>query len=584
MQEIKNRSDDGVLKQLYRDWKWIFAFAWNRKGLVILYTLMGLAVSSASLLISYLCKMLINTVVASEYQGFVLLAVVYGVGIVLSIVTDAAVSRLCAKITICVNNDIQEKIFARLIDAKWSDIAKYPTGDLLNRFNSDVSTIAANAVNWIPSIIVNVYTFVVTFIILWQMDIVMALISVLAAPVLLAVSRYFVKKLKEQRKKVAELNSDMMSFENDTFSNYEMIKSFGINDFYNRQMSSWHGKYRDCNLDYNKIEIRSHVIMSVISTLVGVVAFGYCLYRLSIGQLLYGDMTFFLSQRSNVSSRFNSIVNAFPGLLNSAVSAQRVRELIEFPTEQHSESDLTELSESMGITVKFNNVAFSYDENAQIYKGGDFIARPGEIVTVLGSSGEGKTTLMRMILGLISPDSGEVTLIGSDGKEMPVNADLRKLISYVPQGNTTITGTIAENMRMVKENATDEEIITALKTACAWDFIKDLPNGINTRLGGNAHGISTGQAQRISIARAILRNSPILMLDEATSALDVDTENTVLHNIVSMCPDKTCIVSTHRPSILKLSSRVYRVEDKKLVVVDTNNRYEETNQRMTFQD
>ena len=567
LQEIKSRSGDGVFKELYRDWKWIFAFTLKRKWLVILYTLLGLSITTLSLGISYLSKMLINTVVTDKYQGFVFLAVAYGVGIAVNIAANAVTSRLSARISIYVNNDIQELVFSKIIDAKWSDISAYPTGDLLNRFNGDISTIAGNAVNWIPSIIVNIYTFIITFIVLWRMDIIMAVISLCAAPVLLIVSRYFMKKLQEQRKKVSELNSAIMSFETDTFDNYDMIKSFGINDFYNRQLENWHGKYKDCNLDYNKISIRANIIMSVTSSLVAVVAFAYCLYRLSTGKLLYGDMTFFLSQRSNVSSRFNSIMTAFPGLLNSAVSVQRVRELMELASEQHDENALNELSASNGITVRFNNVAFSYNENAQIYKGGDFLACPGEIVTLLGPSGEGKTTLLRMILGLISPDSGDVTLIGSDGKEMSVNADLRKLISYVPQGDTTISGTIAENMRMVKENATDEEIIKALKTACAWDFVKDLPDGINTHLGGNAHGISTGQAQRISIARAVLRDAPILMLDEATSALDSETENTVLKNIVSTCPNKTCIVSTHRPSILELSDRIYRVEDKKLVQV-----------------
>lgn len=564
---MKEHSESGVFKELYREWKWIFSFTKKRKWLVTVYTVLGLAVSTVSLGISYLGKMLINTVASDGQRGFALLAFAYIIGIVLNIVVNAAVSRLSAKITIYVNNDIQENIFSHIIDAKWADVTAYQTGDLLNRFNADVQTIAANAVNWIPSIIINVYTFAITFAVLWKMDVVMALISILAAPVFLVVSRYFMRKMQEQRKKVTELNSDMMSFENDTFVNYDMIKSFGINDVYNRQLSSWHRKYQDCNLDYNKVEIRSRVVMSVTSSFVTVFAFGYCLYRLSIGKILYGDMTFFLTQRSNVSVRFNSIVSAFPGLLNSAVSAQRIRELVELPPEQHNGKAYKELSESKGITVKLHNVAFSYNENTQIYNGSDFIARPGEIVTILGSSGEGKTTLLRMILGLISPDSGDITLTGSDGTEMPVNADLRKLISYVPQGSTTVAGTIAENMRMVCENASDEEIINALKTACAWEFVKELPNGVNTYIGGNSHGISTGQAQRISIARAILRDAPVIILDEATSALDSDTENEVLKNIVSACPEKTCIVSTHRPSILKLSSRVYCVEDKKLVLV-----------------
>lgn len=568
MQEIINRSGDGVFRTLCRDWKWMFAFAWKRKGFVVLYTLLGLAASSVSLLISYLGKMLINAVVVNEYQGFALVAVVYAVSIAAGIAISAITSRLSARITVYINNDIQESIFAQVIDAKWADIAAYPTGDLLNRFNSDVSTIAANAVNWIPNIIINVYTFVLTFVILWKMDVVMALISVVAAPVLLIVSRYYMKKLQEQRKKVSALNSDMMSFESDTFSNYDMIKSFGINEFYNRQLASWHGKYEDCNLAYNGIAVRSRVIMSVTTALVAAVSFAYCLYRLSVGKLLYGDMTFFLSQRGTVSERFNSIVGAFPGLLNSAVAAQRVRELFELPSEEHNEKSLQTLAESSGITVQLEGVAFSYNESAQVYKSGNFIAHPGEIVTILGPSGEGKTTLLRMILGLVSPDSGDVSLIGADGKKMAVNADMRKLISYVPQGNTIIAGTIAENLRMVKEDAADAELIEALKTACAWEFVQKLPEGIHTAVGGNGHGVSMGQAQRISIARALLRNSPILILDEATSALDTETEAEVLKNIVSACPDKTCIVSTHRPSILKLSDRVYRIEDKKLIELD----------------
>ena len=394
------------------------------------------------------------------------------------------------------------------------------------------------------------------------------IISLAAAPVLLAVSRYFMKKMQRQRRKLSRLNSDIMSFESDTFTDYDMIKSFGITDFYNRSLSSWHGKYEEENLKYNKIQISSSVVMSVTGALVSAGSLAYCLYRLSQGRLLYGDMTFFLSQRKNVSSRFNSIVGAFPGLLSSAVAAQRVRELCELCPEEHNEDALSELASSRSITVKMKDVAFSYNENAEIYRSADFIARPGEIVTLLGPSGEGKTTLLRMILALISPDKGEITLIGSDGRESAANADLRRLISYVPQGASTVAGTVAENMRMVKEDATDDEIITALKTACAWEFVKELPDGINTYIGINkelrerGRGISEGQAQRLSIARAILRDAPILLLDEATSALDEETEARVIHNVLSASPNKTIVVSTHRLSMLIKCNRIYRIINK----------------------
>ena len=172
---------------------------------------------------------------------------------------------------------------------------------------------------------------------------------------------------------------------------------------------------------------------------------------------------------------------------------------------------------------------------------------------------EGKTTMIRLILGLIRPEKGEAYLKASNGKQVEMNADTRHLFAYVPQGNTILSGTIAENLRMVKQDATDEEMIEALKISCAWDFVKNMEETIYTKIGERGRGFSEGQAQRIAIARAVLRDAPILLLDEATSALDVTTERKVLRNIIKQRPNKTCIVTTHRPSVLNMCQRVYRV-------------------------
>jgi ABC-type multidrug transport system fused ATPase/permease subunit len=194
----------------------------------------------------------------------------------------------------------------------------------------------------------------------------------------------------------------------------------------------------------------------------------------------------------------------------------------------------------------------------------EFFAGPGEIVALVGPSGEGKTTMIRLILGLIHPQDGQVVLTASNGKEVPMNVETRHLFAYVPQGNTILSGTIAENMRMVKEDATDEEIIEALKIAYAWEFVEKMPDTIYSNVGERGRGLSEGQAQRIAIARAVLRDAPILLLDEATSALDVITERKVLKKIMKMRPNKTCIVTTHRPSVLNMCKRVYRVMDTKV--------------------
>ena len=211
-----------------------------------------------------------------------------------------------------------------------------------------------------------------------------------------------------------------------------------------------------------------------------------------------------------------------------------------------------------------DGVDFSYEEEQRVITSSFFRASPGEIVALVGPSGEGKTTMIRLILGLIHPDEGTAFLRAADGTEVEMNADSRALFSYVPQGNAVLSGTIAENLRLVKEDATDEELVDALKTACAWDFVSKMPDGIHSSVGERGRGLSEGQAQRVAIARAILRDAPVLLLDEATSALDVATERQVLRNIIRQHPNKTCIVTTHRPTVLNMCQRVYRVVDTRV--------------------
>ena len=557
-------------ENLFQDWKWIFSYVNKNRALVILYTVIGLLASSLSVFTAYLAKQLINLVVAKDLGNVWTLGITFLVCLICAPAARALAYRLSRKISINVNNSIQSEILSKVLDARWIDVSKYTVGDLLNRTNDDVKTIATNAVNWIPNIIINIYTFTLTFVILWKMDYVMALISVAVAPFFLFFSRYLVRKLRSYRKEVSELNSNIVSFETEAFGNFEMIKSFGVNDFFSKKYDEWHDDFQNANLEYNKFEIKARLSMSIMTAIVTILTFGYCLFSLSKGALLYGDMTFFLTQRSTVSNRFNNIVSAFPGIINSAVSAKRIRELVDLKPEAHNEksSPIFLSQRGGGISVELDDINFAYDGGAEIYKGGHFEAHPGEIVSILGESGIGKTTLIRIILGLVQPSEGSARYIDQDGNSVDINADVRKLVAYVPQGSATILGTIAENMRMVKEDASDEEIIEALKLACAWDFVSKLPSGINSRLGDRNLGISAGQAQRISIARALLKGSPILILDEATSALDIDTEAKVLSNIIKTCPNKACIVSTHRPSILEQSTRIYSIKNKTLTEIE----------------
>ena len=561
VQELIRRLDDGTFADFIDDWKWIFSFSRKYRWIIVFYTLVGIFGSSLSIGSAWLSRTLINIVVGQQRDKlWLLLGIMLGMT-AFSLLLSSLNSRIFTRISIYVSNDIQAEIFDRIIDARWDELSRYPSGDLLNRFNGDVGTIASNAINWIPNLIINIYTFVVTFVVLFRMDSVMAWIAVLSAPFLLVMSRWIMRCMKEYRKRILELNSGMMSFEVETFFNFDMIKSFGVFGTYSKKLRSWQQRYKDYSLDYNRFEIRSRILLTLVSTTVSMAAFGYCLYRLWNGQILYGDMAFFLQQRGSLSGRFNSLIGTIPGMLNSAVSAHRIRELVDLPREEHDAESYEAMRRVAddGLTVKLDHVRFGYSEEKEIYQDLNLSVGPGEIVAVLSPSGGGKTTFMRLMLGMLRPLEGSVTLTGSDGQAVPVNADLRRFFAYVPQGNSILSGTVAENMRNVREDVTDEEIVSALRTACAWGFVSQLPNGIYTPLGERARGISEGQAQRLAIARALLRDAPILLLDEATSALDAETEEAVLHNILHRCPSKAIIISTHRPGALKLCQRIYRI-------------------------
>ena len=563
MQKLFDSWHDGTFKEFVDDWKWIFSYSKKYRWIVIFYVIVGIFGSTVSIGTAYVGRIMINIITERQTDKlWVLISAMVGM-LVLSLVLSSVNSYISARISIYVNNDIQAGIFEKIMDARWRELSTYPSGDLLNRFNGDVGTIASNAINWIPNLIINIYTFIVTLVVLWRMDAGMAIIAFVSAPFLLGLSRFIMRRMKEYRKRVLELNSRMMSFEVETFYNFEMIKSFGIFGYYSRKLQAWQQRYKEFNLDYNNFQIKSNILLTLVSTLVSSTAFAYCLYRLWTGQILYGDMTFFLQQRSALSAKFNNLVGTIPGMINSAVSAHRVRELMDLPREEHDEESVTGfqgvLDSSSSISLSVDDVSFAYDERASVYDHASFRVSSGEIVAVMAESGGGKTTLIRLLLGMLEPSEGKVVLKGSSGEEFPVNADLRRFFAYVPQGNTMFSGSIADNMRMVNEEASDEEVIKALKTACAWDFVKDLPLGINSVLGERGRGLSEGQSQRISIARALLRGAPVLLFDEATSALDTETEEQVLYNIMSGYPDKIIILSTHRPAALKLCSRIYKI-------------------------
>lgn len=557
---------DGSIREMLDEWKWIYGYGRRYKKEIIYYILIGMIGTVMGLVGSIASKNLIDIVTGFQKSRILPVAVLMVSMSLFGILFRSLNSRISLKINIRIQNDIQADIFDKVLNVNWLDLSGYSCGDLLMRFGGDVSTVAGSAIGWFPNLIINGFRFIASLAVIVYYDATMGLIVLLNAPVMLVSSRFLLGKMRKYNRKVKEAGSRMMAFQQETFSNVDSIKSFDLDTLFATRLRDEQQRYKDVSLEYNKFSILTNAALSVLGVLIQLLAYGWGVYRLWSGMITYGEMTLFLSQGSTVSSTFNALVGIIPSTVDAVTSAGRIMELIKLPPERHLDQEANELEKTLedGFRVQLKDVFFAYVKEKEVLSSSWLEANPGEIVALVGPSGEGKTTLIRMCLGLIAPDSGEALLADKEGREVPLNASTRQFFSYVPQGRTLFTGTVADNLRMVRPEATEEEIVEALKIACAYEFVEKMPEGIYSQVGQKGQGVSEGQAQRISIARAILRDAPVLLLDEATSALDVATERKVLKNIIQKRPNKTCIVTTHRPSVLGMCERVYRVMDTRV--------------------
>lgn len=553
---MRKKAQDGTLRSVWKDWLWIWSFSKDRKKAVVLYTLCGMGSVGLGLVASVISKYMFDAIDTRQLQPLVTYCILTVISAAAAILFQSFTSRFSAKLAVGMHNDVQAKVFDDILDTDWIALSQYPTGDLLSRFSTDVSTVSNCAISWLPNVIIQLFTVLATLgVILWY-DPWMALIGCATAPLLFLMSRRLLSRQHSHNREIRQVAGQMSAFQSEAFHNMDTLKGFGVEHQVGKKLRFWQNRYEKTVLDHNLFSIRTNIWLTISGDLVQYGALAYCLWRLWRGDILLGTMTLFLQQRSNLASAFSSLVSLIPTALSGSVAAERVRELTQLPKEPRNNTKVT-VSGSCSMTLEDVQVAYSPDR--KILSDVNIHIPAGKIVALVGPSGEGKTTLLRLLLGLIRPDNGQIYLEDDQGDRHDLGADTRHCFSYVPQGNTIIAGTVAENLRLGKEDATDEELQTALEAACAQSFVEELPHGINTPIGEGGKGLSEGQAQRIAIARALIRNAPILLLDEVTSALDRDTELQVLENLTAR--GVTTLLTTHRLTVLDRCARVYRVED-----------------------
>lgn len=442
-------------------------------------------------------------------------------------------------------NRMQQQMLNHIMQSEWHSKAHHHSGDILNRLEIDVSNVVTFLTETIPNTLSVLMMFIGAFFCLFAMDKTLAVILVAIIPLFLAVSKIYMQQMRRLTREVRDSDSRVQAVMQETIQHRMVIKTLeACNDMVQR-LENTQAKLRENVVRRTSFSIFSNFIINFGFALGYLIAFLWAAIRMSAGTLTFGGMTAFLQLVNKIQSPARNLTKLAPAFVSVFTAAERLMELAAEPLEEQGEP----VTVGAPCGIRLENVTYKYEDGTKnVISNLSFDFRPGSCTAILGETGAGKTTLVRMLLALMKPKEGRI-LLYNDMEEHTLSPRMRCNFVYVPQGNTLMSGTIRENLRLGKPSATDEEMKEALLMSCA-DFVFSLPDGLSTKCGEQGGGLSEGQAQRIAIARALLRDKHIMVFDEATSALDGDTECRLLGNILDN-NSRTVIFITHRPAVLQ---------------------------------
>ena len=562
-----------LIRSLKREWQWLFQYALRYRYQIILYIVLGVIAIAMGLGTSVASKFLIDAVVVRNSAALLKSGViVISVGL-LQIVVGKLTTRISSVVGTKINNEVRSSIYEHIVLSEWESIKKHHSGELINRLEGDANTISGSIVSFVPNVFTRSLQFVGCLTIVFYYDPVMAVLALMSAPVMLLSAKISAKVIRKYNKESRTMNGKILSYTEESIQNLQTIKAFDLTQSHRENFGKLLEDYRSLKLQHGKFTLVLSGVLSVIGLLVSYSCYGWGVWCLWNGNITYGTMVMFLQLSSKLTTSFNMLAGLAPEVISIATSAGRIMELTEIPLERNEDQAQVEqmypAACKEGIRLQAENLSYMYADGQEfVLKDISFYVNPGETIGVVGPSGEGKTTLLRLLLGLLRPSSGKLFMETKDGAQIQISESTRRFCSYIPQENAVFSGTIADNLRVVAPEAELSALIEVLKQAEAWDFVSRLPNGMDTRIDEQGVNFSEGQVQRICIARALLRNVPVLIMDEATSALDAETETRVLSNIMTSDAKRTCILTSHRPSMLQYCTRVYQIDrDGKLTQV-----------------
>ena len=545
------------IKEGYSVWKllrWIWSNSRGVRGRILLCTLIGCVSVACSLIFVLFSKNAID--IATEVREGQLLH--YGIGMALLILLEIGLHALdnwvANRLDVELRNRFRLHFFGLLLQSEWQGKERYHSGDVLNRMVQDLGSVVSVITTTLPFALITVIQFVASFCLLYSMNRTLAVVLVLILPFFSLLSRFYVNRMRRMTKAVRESESQIHSLMQESLQHKTIVKTLEQSGSMIQRLSGLQGKLFGEVIVRTRFSVLSRGLVSMGFSAGYLTAFLWGVFSIQDGAITFGVMTAFLQLVGRIQRPLADLARMIPTLVSSLTSAERLMELEELPLEAVGDSVRVE-----GMAgVRFADVSFRYvdgEEEVISHLNEDFT--PGSMTAVLGETGAGKTTLVRLILSLIRPTSGSVTLYDGE-REIEVSPQTRANLVYVPQGNTLFSGTIRDNLLLGRPDATDAELWEVLHIACA-EFVESLPEKLDSPCGEQGGGLSEGQAQRIAIARSLLRRGSVWLFDEATSALDPDTERRLLERMAKARNGRTVIFITHRPSVLEHCDRVLRV-------------------------
>lgn len=542
---------------------WIYHKSDGHRWILVLYILIGAIQSLLSVSYALIFKQMVDYIMGeyrgSIYQMVLLIAMILLSQELLSALQSALIVRTKQKIT----NQMKEEVFASVVHANWLELEKFHSGDIVNRLENDSSTIVACITDTIPQVINSFIRISFAFGTMLYLDWVVAVISVITLPIMLIITRSVLKRLRKFNKELRIVSSESTSYTQESVQQAMVIKSFQMEEEKINGLKKLYNQILDLVIKRNILGILSGSILSGGFSIGYLLAFLVGAWRMETGMISFGTMTAFLQLISQVQNPLYNLANVIPAFVSISIAAERLMELNELERERCEQKEIIKAP----VGILFSHVTFSYETLVPVLKDVSCRFEAGKATAIIGKTGEGKTTLLKLLLAFLMPQQGKIYLENADGKVLN-GIEFRNTYTYVPQGNTLFSGTIKQNLLMGNQDQdrNREELRKAIVCASA-EFLYELPNGLDTKIGEKGAGLSEGQALRVAIVRGLLRNAPIMIFDESTAALDEMTQLRVFTQIREGYKNRTLLFVTHKLSLAWKCDRIFEIENQKVKLV-----------------